>query len=92
MFTFSDNGIGIDEKNPNRIFDLFYKQHRSEVYEGSGIGLATCKKIVENYGGKIWVESIVDQGTQFTISLPSMLLYTPTTETQLIKIQDPNLL
>jgi light-regulated signal transduction histidine kinase (bacteriophytochrome) len=68
-FMVSDNGIGIDEKYFPRIFAIFYRLHDRSKYLGTGIGLALCKKIVENYNGKIWVTSKVGEGTSFHFSL-----------------------
>lgn len=67
-----DNGIGIPKNVQSRIFDLFSKYHTSPKHEGYGIGLSTCKKIIDYYGGKIWVESEVGEGTTFyfTLKLP----------------------
>lgn len=65
----SDNGIGIAPKNHDTIFQVFKKIHAAEYYEGSGIGLATCKKIVEGFGGKIWVNSTLGQGSTFYFTL-----------------------
>ncbi len=65
-----DNGIGIAEKDLPHIFKIFRRANSSENYEGSGIGLSTCKKIVESHGGKIRVESKLGQGTRFYVSLP----------------------
>ncbi|MFK7904763.1 MAG: tetratricopeptide repeat protein [Chitinophagales bacterium] len=65
-----DNGIGILEGDKTRIFELLTRLHSKEEFEGTGIGLATCKKIVEKYKGKIWVESEFGVGTSFFFTLP----------------------
>jgi PAS domain S-box-containing protein len=66
----SDNGIGIKEKYFSRIFKPFERLHGQSTFEGSGIGLAICDKIVRRHNGEITVQSIPDQGTTFTITLP----------------------
>lgn len=65
-----DNGIGIEENYVDEIFKIFKKLHRKGDYPGSGIGLSTCQKIVESLGGKIWVNSVVGQGSIFSFTLP----------------------
>jgi len=68
-FTVSDNGIGIPKDKCADIFKAFTRLNSRQQYDGTGLGLATCKRIVENLGGKISVESEVDVGTTFTVSL-----------------------
>lgn len=70
IFSIRDNGIGISQKYQDDIFKMFRRLHTHEQYEGSGIGLAFCKKIVETYGGKIWVSSEEGCGSTFFFTLP----------------------
>jgi signal transduction histidine kinase len=69
-FAIEDNGIGIEEQYKDKIFIIFQRLHNRKEYEGSGIGLAHCKKIVELHGGKIWFDSVKDEGTVFYFTMP----------------------
>ena len=70
LFTVADNGIGIAPESYTQIFEVFQRLHSTDVYPGSGMGLAICQKIVKRYGGKIWVESTVGRGSSFYFTLP----------------------
>ena len=67
---FEDNGIGIAEEYQERIFGVFERLHGRNDYEGSGIGLAICKKIVDRHGGKIKIQSAIGKGSKFIVELP----------------------
>ncbi|MFN4149939.1 MAG: sensor histidine kinase, partial [Candidatus Sericytochromatia bacterium] len=69
-FIIKDNGIGIDSENFQSIFQVFNRGFQEYKYSGSGIGLAVCKKIIDQHGGKIWLESNIDVGTAFYFTIP----------------------
>ncbi len=71
QFHVADNGIGIDPQYHAQVFGLFKRLHGNRKYAGSGMGLAICQKIVERYGGRMWVESEVGKGSKFFFTLPA---------------------
>jgi len=70
-FSVADNGVGIDPKYKDAIFGVFRRLHGSEV-PGSGLGLAICQRIVEQFGGKVWMESAVGKGSTFYFTVPAL--------------------
>lgn len=72
LISVQDNGIGIHKAYQTKIFEMFQRLNRQDEYEGTGIGLAVCKKIIQQYHGEIWVESIEGQGSTFYFTFPKI--------------------
>ena len=70
LFSIKDNGIGIESEYHNKVFEMFKRLHNNETYQGTGIGLSICKKIVDRMEGEIWVESEMGEGTTFHFTIP----------------------
>ncbi len=70
MLTVTDNGIGIPEEFSDKVFVIFQRLHGRDVYGGTGIGLALCKKIIEHHGGSIWIDNSYTGGTRFRFTVP----------------------
>ncbi|ARP81647.1 hypothetical protein CAL12_13065 [Bordetella genomosp. 8] len=71
LFTVADNGVGFDMAYAGKLFGVFQRLHRLEDFDGTGIGLALCKRIIEKHGGWIKGEGVVDQGAKFSFALPN---------------------
>jgi two-component system sensor histidine kinase/response regulator len=69
LFTIEDNGVGIPAEHANTVFSAFKRLHSQDEYEGSGLGLAICREVVEQHGGRIWVESELGRGARFCFTL-----------------------
>jgi len=71
LLSVSDEGIGIDADDQDRVFQVFQRLHSRDEHAGTGLGLALCQRIVERHGGEIWVESDPGEGSTFSFTLPA---------------------
>jgi light-regulated signal transduction histidine kinase (bacteriophytochrome) len=80
--TIQDNGIGIPLEHQDRVFQIFQRLHSRDEYDGTGIGLAVCRRIAERHGGKISLHSTTGQGTTFFVTLPDVDHVPPSSDTR----------
>jgi light-regulated signal transduction histidine kinase (bacteriophytochrome) len=73
VFYIKDNGVGFDMKFASKLFGIFQRLHRSQDFEGAGVGLATIKKIIQKHGGRVWIEGALNEGATLFFTLPATM-------------------